>query len=200
MGGLRPVAGFTGDAHKAKDEWDAAIVSVDAGSPSAAADILLLAEVKASPAAATPDWWRLHRGLQRLASADAAGEAMFSSSNGALRVSGASLHALAPSDGDLPWNVVYCCTAPAETRPVMLSAASLAVLLGEPESVAFARVLATGRLTSTDVLLPVWTALTTQPRLRSALHQYETSSRARAAMLHPADLLAAVEEQLAFTK
>ena len=45
-------------------------------------------------------------------------------------------------------------------------------------------------------LLPVWEALHAQPRLRSALHQWHTSTLAREAMVHPADLLAAVERLL----
>ncbi|RYG20931.1 MAG: DUF2207 domain-containing protein, partial [Burkholderiales bacterium] len=56
---LRTPRGFPGAVGKAKDEWDAAIVREQGGD----ADIVLLAEVKAAPAAATPDFTRLARGL-----------------------------------------------------------------------------------------------------------------------------------------
>jgi hypothetical protein len=39
----------------------------------------------------------------------------------------------------------------------------------------------------------VWEDLATAPRLRSALHQYDTARAVREAMVHPRDLLAAVE-------
>jgi len=41
----------------------------------------------------------------------------------------------------------------------------------------------------------VWQALPRAPALRPVLQQYETARRAREAMLHPADLLAACARQ-----
>lgn len=188
--GLRTPRGFPGEAGKAKEEWDAAIVcSEGAGG---AADILLLAEVKASPAAATPDFSRLHRGLQRLAHASAGRSYAFASADGDVHVSGGSLRRLQPDGRALPAHVIYCCSAPPEVQPQLLSAASKAVLLAEPASLAFADLLARGASPPDAMLAPVWEALTASPGLRSALHQDETSRAVRQAMLHPDDLLEAV--------
>ena len=187
VGSLRTPGGFPGAADKAKDEWDAAIVHLaDDGS----ADILLLAEVKAAPAAATADFSRLLRGLQRLAHAEPGRRYVFQGSVGELHIRGESLRRLHPPQQQLPQQVIYCCSG-AEGQPAMLSAATRAVLLAEPASVAFAR------HGDPAALGGVWDALTTAPRLRSALHQYQTATAVRAAMLHPDDLMAAVRAQRA---
>jgi hypothetical protein len=180
---LKTPPGFPGDGAKAKEEWDAAILRM--AGPEAAAEVLLLAEVKAAPAAATPDFSRLHRGLLRLAQAQP--------DQG---IAGASLRRLAPRGRDLPPHVIYCSSAPAEAQPPMLSAATRAVLLAENESVALARALEAGAAPAADTLAGVWHALQAQPRLRSALHQYDTARRVREAMLHPDDLLTAVALRL----
>lgn len=184
---LRTPAGFPAGADKAKDEWDAAIVRTrgDAG------DVVLLAEVKASPAAATPDFGRLMRGLQRLARASPAARYVFACAEGEVALHGDSLQGLRPPGFALPPQVIYCCAAD-EARPPVLSAASRAVLLGEPASLAFARAQAAGATPHPADLLPVWQGLTREARLRSALHQYDTAKAAREAMLHPDDLLAAL--------
>jgi len=181
---LRTPPGFPGEAGKAKDEWDAAIVHGQ--------DIVLLAEVKAAPAAAAPDFARLFRGLQRLAHANAQDSYVFLSADGQVRLAGESLRRLRPHGRTLPPHVIYCCCAPAESQPPMLSAASKAVLLAEPASLAFAEQLTAGRSPPDADLAPVWDALATASHLRSALHQYETAQAVREAMLHPDDLLAAV--------
>lgn len=186
---LRTPQGFPGEATKAKDEWDAAIVRQP--SPERPAQILLLAEVKAAPAAATPDYSRLQRGLQRLAQADAHRSYVFPCAEGEVAIAGASLRELRPEGRALPPHVIYCCSAPPESQPQMLSAASKAVLLAEPPSLSFAQRVAQGVDPSPGELAPVWAALTTAERLRSALHQYDTARAAREAMLHPEDLLAA---------
>lgn len=180
---LHTPRGFPGAAQKAKDEWDVAILRDT--------DIVLLAEVKASPTAATSDLARLLRGLRRLAHADPDTDYAFPCADGELRIAGASLRELQPHLHALPPHVIYCCVAK-EARPQMLSAASKAVLLTEPACLAFAR----GELRRHEDLAPVWEALATQPRLRSALHQDETARTVREAMLHPQDLLAAVRQQL----
>lgn len=181
---LRTPPGFPGEPGKAKDEWDAAIVRGDA--------IVLLAEVKAAPAAATPDFSRLQRGLQRLAHASADESYAFPSGDGEVRIAGASLRRLQPHGRTLPPHVIYCCTAAADPEPQVLNAASKAVLSAESASLAFAHELVQGGAPAADELLPVWEALLTAPRLRSPLHQYETACAARAAMLHPRDLLEAL--------
>jgi len=79
----------------------------------------------------------------------------------------------------------------------VLSAATKAVLLAEPASLAFAQQVARGEAAPPHAALaPAWHALFTAPRLRAALHQYETAAKARAAMLHPDDLLPAVDRSL----
>jgi hypothetical protein len=169
--------GFPGEPGKAKDEWDVALLRGD--------EILLLAEVKSAPAAATSDFARLYRGLVRLAHADPHTSYSFPAAGSAVAIAGESLRRLKPHGRQLPPHVIYCTTAPVETEPAMLAAAARAVLLAEPASLAFAR-------DETTDLSPVWDALTTEPRLRSALHQHETAVAVREAMLHPEDLLAAL--------
>lgn len=195
--GLRTPRGFPGEANKAKEEWDAAIVRGDAcgersGEGDGGADLVLLAETKASPAAATSDFARLLRGLRRLAQARAEVVYAFASADGEQRIAGASLQGLRPIRRLLPPHVIYCCSAPPEALPQPLGAATKAVLLAEPASLAFAQQLARGEAPSHAMLAPVWQALATAPRLQAALHQYETAQKARAAMLHPDDLLASV--------
>jgi hypothetical protein len=187
---LRTPPAFPGEPGKAKEEWDAAIVRrADPGAP---AEIVLLAEVKAAPAAATPDFSRLHRGLQRLARAPAGRVFAFPSADGEVALAGDSLRRLEPPARALPPHVIYCCSAPPETQPQLLAAATRAVLLADAASVRFARRLRRGEAPGLDALQPVWEALAGEPRLRSALHQYETACTVREAMLHPDDLLAAV--------
>ncbi|MEJ8836366.1 hypothetical protein [Ramlibacter sp. AN1133] len=185
---LRPLAGFPGDRGKAKDEWDAAIAS----DSREGADLLLLAEVKAAPAAASSDFSRLHRGLVRLAHADAARSYAFGTADGEARIRGASLRQLQPAPRGLPAQVIYCCTAPPETQPSLLAAASKAVLAAEPASLAYARRLAQGDTPDDAQLRPVWEALTHAPRLRATLHQDATARLVREAMLHPQDLVASL--------
>jgi hypothetical protein len=186
--GLRTPRGFPGAVGKAKDEWDAAIVREQAGE----ADIVLLVEVKAAPAAATPDFTRLARGLERLADAGRSGAWSFPSADGDVRIAGESLRRLQPQGRALPPHVIYACSAEPEQRVQPLSAATKAVLLAEPASVAFARELARGTPVSPGQLSGVWQELGTAPRLRSALYQYDTARLVREAMLHPQDLLAAL--------
>lgn len=189
---LRTPRGFPAPTEKAKEEWDAALLQT--GDP--AADIALLAEVKASPAAATGDYTRLLRGLDRLAHASASASYAFASADGEVLLAGASLRALQPQGQQPPPHVFYCCTAADEARPPLLSAASKSALLAEPPSLAYAQRLAQGAPPAQEDLLPAWAALATEPRLRSTLNQYETARLSREAMLHPADLLAAVTEAL----
>jgi hypothetical protein len=181
-------AGFPGAAQKTKDEWDVALVR--------GTDFVLIAEVKASPASATSDLARLLRGLRRLAHADPHSTYGFPSAEGEVRISGASLRALQPQEHALPPQVIYCCTASPEADAPLLSAAARAVLLGEAASLSFADAILRGESPPRQQLEPVWEALTTAPRLRSALHQYDSARIARDAMLHPEDLLQAFEAAL----
>lgn len=189
---LRVPRGFPGAADKAKDEWDAAIVREPVDGEGA--EIALLAEVKASPAAATPDFWRLLRGLQRLAHAGPGANHDFPAAGRSVRITAASLRRLQPAGDALPPHVIYCCSAPAEPQPALLSAATRGVLLAEAAAVAWALRWQDGAAPPDGLLAPVWEALATAPRLRSALHQYQSAQRVRAAMLQPGDLLQAVRE------
>jgi hypothetical protein len=194
---LHTPGGFPGTASKAKEEWDAAIVR-SADAQQSVVELVLLAEIKASPAAVSADLPRLLRGLQRLAQADAGTAYAFASDDGTTHILGASLRRLRPHGHALPPHVIYCCPAPAEPRPQsQLSAASKAVLLGEPASLAFAQRVAGGEPAPPHAsLAPVWQTLATAPHLRATLHQDETARLAREAMLHPDDLLAAAAEAL----
>jgi hypothetical protein len=181
---LRTPRGFPGEKHKAKDEWDAAIVRRG----EMAMRIVLLAEVKVSPAAAIPDLARLLRGLQRLAHADEAAVYPFTCADGTLQVEGASLRSLHPVRHAPPPCVVYCCPSPPQVRPQFLAASSKAVLAAEPASIAYALRLARGDTPADEELSPVWDALLSQPRLRATLHQHETACTVRAAMVDAEDV------------
>jgi len=190
---LRPPAGFPGASAQAKDEWDTAIVRDDTDG---AAHIVLLAEAKASPTAAAPDLPRLLRGLRRLAQADSATRYPFWSADGEVQLAGASLRVLRPHRGALPEPVIYCCCAPVKSQPQLLGPVSKAVLLAEPASLEFAQRLLRGDKPAPADLAPVWQALASAPHLRAILHQDATARTAREAMLHPDDLLAAVNARL----
>lgn len=180
---------LSGGGDRSKEEWDAAIVrSVDGGP----GDVVLLAEVKAAPAAVTADMPRLLRGLTRLAQADARTSFTFASVDGAVQLSGTSLRALDPPGRSLPEPVIYLCSAPTESRPTLLGAAAKAVLLSESASLAFACALADGATPPHADLRRVWDALPHEPRLRATLNQYDTARRAREALLYTGDLRAAV--------
>jgi hypothetical protein len=185
--GLRVPAGFPGAALGGKDEWDLALLR---DTPDGAA-VVLLAEVKATPSAATRDLPKLLRGLTRLAQAAGDAPVAFASDQGSVLLAAATLRALAPAPS-LPAHVVYCSTA-AVSEPVPLSPESRAQLLAEPASIAFAQQLLAGGAPDLQALLPVWGALRNAPRLRAVLHQYPTALVVREAMLHPGDLLAALQ-------
>ncbi len=183
-------AGFPGAAANAKNEWDAAIVRA-AVAGGDAVDIVLLAEVKASPEAAVADVSRLVRGLRRFAATEDGAAYALPCAEGLLQVTGASLRRLQAPGYELPPQVIYCCTASSEARPHLLHAASKAVLLTEPASVAFACAVDAGEDPPPDALDPVWLDVLNAPRLRSVLHQYDTARAVREAMFQPDDLHAA---------
>ncbi|SEB05227.1 hypothetical protein [Variovorax sp. YR216] len=182
---------LSGGGDRSKEEWDAALVRSIGGG---LCDIVLLAEVKAAPAAVTSDMPRLLRGLARLAQADGDASFAFASLDGAVRLRGRSLRALAPIGPSLPEPVIYLCPAPTESRPTLLGAAAKAVLLSEPASLEFARALADGAAPLHASLTAVWNALPHESRLRATLNQYDTARRAREAMLYTGDLLATVAQ------
>jgi hypothetical protein len=188
--GLRLPGSFPGAAGRSKGEWDVALLH---GLPDdTAADIVLLAEVKASAAAATTDLPRLLRGLERLAQARADDGYALAARGGELRLSGRSLQALQPPGAGLPPQVIYCCATRAEAPPALLGTAAKAMLLAEPASVAFGCRLVEGAQPDDAALRLLWEALGQAPSGRALLQQYPMACAAREAMLHPQDLLAAV--------
>ena len=190
--GLRTPGHLTGAGGEgAKEEWDAAILrQVGDGTEM----LMLLAEAKAAPAAATNDLPRLLRGLAQLSAADPQAVHDFRSAGGALRLRGESLRALQPVEGALPAQVIYLCTAPAEARVPPLGAAARARLMAEAASLKFAIGVEAGAAPSAEELAPVWEAVLNEDCMRSVLAQYDTTRRAREAMLHPDDLQAAARE------
>lgn len=192
--GLLPPRDLPGSSAQAKDEWDVALLRRDDDGHTH--ELLLLAEVKASPAAAATDLPRLLRGLRRLAGAAADRAWTFRSAQGEVAIDGASLQRLHVPGGALPPHVIYACTAEPEPHPLWLGAAARALLLAEPASLAFAHQVALGHEPPDEALAPAWAALRSAPRLRGVLHQRPTAQAARAAMLHPDDLLAALEALL----
>lgn len=178
-----------GDAPaQAKDEWDVALVR---DLPNGTCELLLLAEAKAAPAAATRDRPRLLRGLARLAQAGAAGDIVFASREGELRVAGASLRALAPQGDDAPETVIYSCIAH-EAQVALLAPSARMLLLQQRAATAWAASLAAGAQPSHEPLGTVWQDLL-RGRLQAVLQQYATARAAREAMVHPDDLLAAFQ-------
>lgn len=186
---LRMPRGFPGESAKAKDEWDVALLRREPGTEGA--DLVLLAEVKASPSSATSDLARLLRGLQRLALAEPGNRYTFACLEGSATLRGESLRALAPPGPALPEPVIYCCAAPPDTPP-FLSAASQSVLLAEPASIEHGRRLLEAREAPLSDLAQVWQALPHAPRLRATLFQWETLRVVRASMLMPQDLSASL--------
>ena len=182
--GLRPRSGLPRAGHGAKDEWDVALLRAVEGSD--AFDLVLLAEAKASPSSAVSDWPRLRRGLERLAQVPRGVDPVFRGDEGDVHVRGESLRAFSPPARGLPERVIYCCTAE-EARVPLLSAPARAMLLQQPESLAYAGALGRGEPVDAGVLARVWEALL-RPELRPVLEQYETARCTREAMLHPDDL------------
>lgn len=186
--GLVPRA-IVGAPEQAKDEWDVALVRE---APGGACELLLLAEAKAAPAAATRDRPRLLRGLARLARAGAAADVVFATREGEWRVGGASLRALAPDGDDAPETVIYSCIA-SEAQAPLLAHSARTLLLQQRATLAWATGSAAAASPSPDLLGAVWEDLLRTPRLAEVLRQYATARAAREAMLHPDDLVAAFQ-------
>ena len=186
-------ASIPASAERAKSEWDAVLLRqtrTDAATP--VWDVCLLLEAKASIDAATADLPRLQRGLRLLAHADDNAVYPFQTRQGVVHLRGASLRALPADSPDLANTVLYCCDAPAETAPRLLSAASRMQLLSAPASVAYACRLADKQQPDPDALESVWRQLLESPQWAPVLHQYPMLRQVRALMVHVDDLLAAV--------
>ena len=186
-----------GSADRAKSEWDAALLR-RAGPPDApsAWDVCLLVEAKAGVDAASTDFPRLLRGVQRLAQADAGVIYPFLSHQGTVALRGASLSALPTQGPDLASAVLYCCDAPADEpvdAPRLLNAACRMQLLSAPASVAYASQLARREPADAQALEAVWQGLLTSPQWAGVLNQYPLLHQVRALMVHTDDLFAATQ-------
>ncbi|WP_373376850.1 3-deoxy-D-arabino-heptulosonate 7-phosphate synthase [Cupriavidus nantongensis] len=185
-------------AHKhAKSEWDVVLLRQSAAANDTAGgtpawDVCLLVEVKASVDAATTDFPRLLRGLRLLAHADKDVVYPFATRQGTVPLRGAALRALPSASSALSRTVLYCCDAPAEPAPRMLSAASRMQLLSATPTLDFATALTEASSADARELEPVWQALLEAPGWRAVLDQYATLRQVRELMVHTDDLLAAV--------
>ncbi|WP_233850217.1 3-deoxy-D-arabino-heptulosonate 7-phosphate synthase [Paraburkholderia sp. HD33-4] len=190
---MRVPAAIPASHERAKTEWDVVLLRQARPPADAAAwDVCLLVEAKASVDAATTDLPRLVRGLTLLAHADPHTVYSFRTQQGTVRLSGASLAALTSDRAGLRRTVLYCCDAPVEAAPRVLSPASRMQLLSAHASLDFAGALADGRDADCADLEPVWRQLLDSPRWRTVLDQYATLREVRELMVHPDDLRAAV--------
>ncbi|MDR5837870.1 3-deoxy-D-arabino-heptulosonate 7-phosphate synthase [Caballeronia sp. LZ034LL] len=188
---MRVPATIPGSAARAKSEWDAVLLRrARPGAAASAWDVCLLVEAKSSVDAAATDFPRLLRGVRLLACADADVEYAFGTREGEVRLRGASLAALRTDEAALRRSILYCCDAPAEPAPRLLSAAGRMQLLTAPTSLSFAARLDEGFLAEPAELEPVWKELLSSPRWATVLNQYPMLRQVRELMVHPHDLLA----------
>ncbi|MBP0620701.1 3-deoxy-D-arabino-heptulosonate 7-phosphate synthase [Cupriavidus consociatus] len=191
---MRVPASIPATHDRAKTEWDAVLLrQLPPADAVPAWEICLLAEAKASVDAATTDLPKLLRGLRLLAHADPDVVYAFETQQGTVRLHGASLSALHTEEAGLPGLVLYCCDAPAEASPRLLGAASRMQLLSAQASLEFAGKLEEGQAAEAPALAPVWHELLESPRWRGVLNQYPTLWQVRELMVHPGDLMAAID-------
>lgn len=174
----------------AKSEWDAVLLRRSSTADTATAwDVCLLVEAKASVEAATTDFPRLLRGLRLLSHADQNVVYPFKTQQGLVPLRGASLKARAADEESLARQVLYCCDAPADAAPRLLSVASRMQLLSARASLEFASALAEKQQPDFRGLERVWHQLLESHRWGPVLHQYPVLRQARELMVHTADLL-----------
>ncbi|MEM5429824.1 3-deoxy-D-arabino-heptulosonate 7-phosphate synthase [Cupriavidus oxalaticus] len=191
---MRVPASIPAPHERAKTEWDAVLLrQVLPVEEAPAWEICLLAEAKASVDAATTDLPKLLRGLRLLAQADKDAVYAFETQQGTVRLQGASLSALHADAAGLAGMVLYCCDAPAEASPRLLGAASRMQLLSAQASLEYASGLALAQTADSAALEPVWHQLLESPRWHSVLNQYPTLWQVRELMVHPGDLMAAID-------
>ncbi|MGF6967118.1 hypothetical protein OKW43_004146 [Paraburkholderia sp. WC7.3g] len=190
---MRVPATIPASHERAKTEWDVVLLrQAQPPADAAAWDLCLLVEAKASVDAATTDLPRLVRGLTLLAHADPHTVYSFRTQQGTVRLGGASLAALTSDRAGLRRTVLYCCDAPVEAAPRVLSPASRMQLLSAHATLDFADALADGRDADCTVLEPVWRQLLESPRWQPVFDQYATLREVRELMVHPDDLRAVV--------
>ncbi|HTJ94814.1 MAG TPA: 3-deoxy-D-arabino-heptulosonate 7-phosphate synthase [Pararobbsia sp.] len=184
-----------GHPDRAKGEWDVVLLKRAHADPTDEWDICLLIEAKASIDAAATDFPRLLRGLRSLAKADENVVYAFETQQGIVRLRGASLRALPTTDTRLAATVLYCSDASAENAPRLLGAASRMQLLSAHASLDYASALARTGDADSRILDVVWHDVLNAPRWHAVLNQYPTLSTVRELMVHPDDLLAAINRQ-----
>ncbi|MCI2809149.1 3-deoxy-D-arabino-heptulosonate 7-phosphate synthase [Eoetvoesiella caeni] len=191
---MRVPASIPASHERAKSEWDAVLLrQAQTADITPAWDVCLLMEAKASTDAATTDLPTLLRGLRLLAAADKGVIYPFKTRQGLVHLRGASLNALTTDDPNLARTVLYCCDAPAEANPRLLSAASRMQLLSAQASLEFASTATQIQHADSRGLEPVWNQLLECPRWRAVLHQYPMLRQVRELMVHADDLLAAAD-------
>ncbi|HEX7937091.1 MAG TPA: 3-deoxy-D-arabino-heptulosonate 7-phosphate synthase [Paraburkholderia sp.] len=193
---MRVPSSIPASHERAKTEWDAVLLRQPKSHDEPAAwDVCLLVEAKASVDAATTDFPRLLRGLDLLAHAGKDVVYSFQTQQGTLRLHGASLGALRTDEAALARTVLYCCDAPAEVTPRLLSAAGRMQLLSAEASLEFAGALAQKQHADVGKLDPVWHQLLESPKWRALLNQYSTLGRVRELMVHADDFQSAVSNE-----
>lgn len=190
---MRVPASIPGSHARAKTEWDAVLLrSAQTSDAALVWDVCLFVEAKASVDAATTDFARLLRGLRLLAHAEAHIDYAFDTQQGMFLIRGASLSALRTDEAALERTVLYCCDAPVERAPRLLSAAGRMQLLSAPASLEFAGTLMNEHRADNRDLEPVWDALLESPQWAAVLNQYPMLCQVRELMVHPEDLLCAI--------
>lgn len=187
---MRVPASIPGSSERAKSEWDVVLLRQAKGFDEMPAwDVCLLVEAKASVDAASTDLPRLLRGVRLLAHAEESVIYSFKTQQGMVNLRGASLRALTTDEADLARTVLYCCDAPAEATPRLLSAASRMQLLSAQASLEFASALAAKHAADAQALEPVWLQLLEAPQWGAVLNQYQMLRQVRELMVHAEDLL-----------
>ncbi|MBB1593356.1 3-deoxy-D-arabino-heptulosonate 7-phosphate synthase [Achromobacter sp. UMC46] len=189
---MRVPSSIPASSDRAKSEWDAVLLRQTGAAATPVWDVCLLIEAKASVDAATADLPRLQRGLRLLAHAEDHAVYPFQTRQGVVNLRGASLRALPADSSALAHTVLYCCDAPADAAPRLLSAASRMQLLSAPASVEYARGVENGQTPDVSALEPVWRQLLESPQWEPVLHQYPMLRQVRELMVHVDDLLASV--------
>lgn len=178
----------------AKTEWDGVLLRragmVDG---SMVWDVCLFVEAKASLDAVAADFSRFLRGFEVLAQADEHAVYSFMTREGAILVRGASLCALTTDRADLERTVLYCCDAPVEASPRLLSAANRMRLLTDQASMEFSSKLARKQDPDPQDLVSIWDQLLKSPRWHGVLHQYPDLQQVRELTVHPDDVLMTVQ-------
>lgn len=206
---MRSAPALPGSAEYAKSEWDAVLLrQVRQQGEVPAFDLCLLVEAKASVDAATTDLPRLLRGLRLLASADCDTIYPFETQQGVVHIRGISLATFTADTSQIADHVLYCCDAPIEIAPRLLSSVTRMQLLSAEGSVAYASSLS--RITpqtheqrrgtpaqhnpqsisppDTQRLASVWEDLLNDPRWKTVRQQYPLLRQVRDLMVHVDDL------------